>query len=35
MNEDIAAKDIKQFCKDTNMTEAIAALHSNAPIPTH
>jgi len=35
MNKDVAAKDIKQFCKDTNMTEAIAALHGNTPIPTH
>jgi len=35
MNKDVVAKDIKQFCKDTNMTDAIAALHGNAPIPTH
>jgi len=35
MNEDLAAKDIKQFCKDTNLMEAITALHGNTPIPTH
>jgi len=35
MDKDVAAKDIKQFCKDTNLMEAIAVLHSNAPIPTH
>jgi len=35
MNKDLVAKDIKKFCKDTNLIDAIAALYGQAPIPTH
>jgi len=35
MNKDVLAKDIAQFCKDTNLVKAISSVHGKAPIPTH
>jgi len=35
MNEDILAKDIKQFCQEVCLVEAIAILHGPSPNPMH
>jgi len=35
MNEDIAAKDITQFCQWTNLVKAIHSLHGPSPVPMH
>jgi len=35
MNKDLTAKDIRQFCKDMNLMEAIVVLHGQALVPTH
>jgi len=35
MNEDVTSKAIQQFCKDTQLVEAIKQLHRPAKVPTH
>jgi len=35
MNEDVTSKAIQQFCKDTQLVEAIKQLHGPAKVPTH
>jgi len=35
MNDNINSKDLKKFCQELNLAEAISSLYSQSPVPSH